>query len=121
MTSAGLADWRVIFATPGTPPRKLRAVRPADDPELPDWLIYVDGSGREVCRLNRDLVLFVERLDSRAGAEDAAIDDSSAREILESSGFAAEPCPPRSGLAKVAAAIRSARGGDPPTAIQGFA
>lgn len=108
-----LADYRVIFATPGTPPRKLRAVRPVDDPDRPDWLIYVDGQDREVYRLNRDVVLFVDRLDQRAEADDS--DDPQGTVVIHEA--AGQP----DGLAKVAAAIRRSRGGPPPTQIRGFA
>jgi hypothetical protein len=109
-----LADYRVIFATPGTPPRTLRAVRPADDPDLPDWLIYVDGAGREVWRLNRDVVLFVERLD-REDTSDGYAGEPATAVIHEAGG---QP----DGLGKVAAAIRRARGdGGQHPQIRGFA
>ena len=119
MTRNTPADYRIVFTTPGTPPRTLRNVRTAADPDMPDWLVFEDELGRPAWMAPRECVLFVERLKHRDG-EDAG-DQPEPAVILEG-GFELEtPTPVRDGLAKVASAIRGARGGDPPAAIQGFA
>ena len=117
MTRNTLADYRVIFTTPGTPPRHLHNVRTTADPDMPDWLVFEDDQGRPACMIPRECVLFVERLRHRDG-EDTG-DQPEPAVILEGGFEVKTPAP--GGLAKVVAAIRSARGGDPPTAIQGFA
>ena len=118
MTRNTPADYRIVFTTPGTPPRQLRNVRTAADPDMPDWLVFEDELGRPAWMAPRECVLFVERLKHR-DSEDAS-DQPAPAEIREG-GFDIEtPTPMRDGLAKVAAAITSARGGEPHPQIRGF-
>jgi hypothetical protein len=96
MADIDVADYRIIFATPGTPPRTIRQVtRPAGDPDAPDMLTFEDDRGRLVFWVNRDVVSFVELLEH---------DGESASRVA-----VAVPGGARDGLARIASASRPGR------------
>jgi hypothetical protein len=100
-----LADWRVIFATPGTPPKRVRGAQLAPDDERPGWLVFQDADGRPVFLVPSEVVLFAGRILPEPGYGDGETGAAQPGARLAALGTP----PPKPSPAQVASAIRPQR------------
>jgi hypothetical protein len=56
-----LTEYRVIFALPGTPPRRIRATSVGEDEDMPGMIAFFDRDDSPFFWVPRDHVLFVDR------------------------------------------------------------
>lgn len=93
-----LTEYRIIFALPGAPPRKLRATSVGDDEEMPGMVAFFDRDDTPFFWVPRDHVLFIDRRTFR---------DRDDRDELEEPDAQLAPPTAAAGMARVAAARTS--------------
>lgn len=56
-----LTEYRIIFALPGVPPRRMRATSVGEDEDMPGMVAFFDRDDEPYCWIPREHVLFVDR------------------------------------------------------------